>query len=358
MNTITSTKCSLMLLVSTVLAGCGTGGTGGGSGDNPSGITDQGGSVNAQAHGSPDIYNPDAYDAVAGSDDAGVYVLIQRGSMNYSLPDEVPSNPTLQLETLVSRRRVIELKSDPGGQLRVVELCTGQDFGALTEAASFAKVPGEVGRFTAHYTSHVDLMPADSAVHPSPLRFAAPYSGAGIGNAVTDVDIDAQFDLKRIGSIGSGVGVAPLTYTMSGATHTIQSACVTQAHEQWHGTYIDAKAPNEYHTVFDYVAAFAPDGGTKLFMRMQSGDAIAVGVGPIGTGTFAEFALSLNSPYGTMFYDDQTLQTHGETGVVAQTMIANDTWDLEFTGQAINDGSAKFESGSVNVTYQLKWSFK
>ena len=337
-----------------LLGACSSGEGGSGSGEESSPVITPASSV--QKQGSPDIYNPQAYEAVLGADDTGIYVLIQKGRIDYTLA-EGNFLAYLELKTQVSRRQVIALESLGSGELRVVDLCSGQGFGTLTETVPFSKVAGEPGRYTAPYTERTASMPMlnEALTRVSPLEFTAPSPGSTNSHTL-NVEVDAVFDLKRIGDLGSEVGKARLTYTVGGTTQTVENACIMQAHVERHGTMVDSPAPNEYDTVMDYVwVARSP---VKLFMRMESGDTIVGGIGPVGTGKFAEFHISLDSPYGNMFFDDQTLMMHGDTGAIAQSMIGNTTWGLEFSGQATNDGSIKFEQGSMDTTYHVIWPMR
>jgi len=342
------------LLISLSCIGLSACGTGAGGGNPDAATTSPSGGSGRQA--SMDIYNPLVYTPVPNPSDAsGVYMLIQRGTVDYTDTDAMHPDDVTDMKTQVSRRRVVILRQEPGLKFRLIDGCSGTDFGLIDDAVTVVSPDVINGRIHASYTKFFNTMPLESDSLLNPLEFTAPFSSTD--GAVTNVATTMQFDFIRLHNENSNLGRTTFDYTMNAATHTVQNACLMQTHEQWLATFVGKPAPNQANSVKDYVLASTPDGTQDFFMLMQTADAIAVGIGPIGTGTMNQFTLSVESPYGSIAYGINTLATPGETGAISQTIIRNDTDGLEITGQAINDGSAHFEAGSVNTTYHLNAQF-
>lgn len=340
----------LMPLICSGLTACGSGG-GGENADTTSATP-----TAAQKTASTDIYNPLVYTPLPNSSDAsGVYMLIQRGTVDYTDHDAAHPDDVLTFKTQVSRRRVVVLRQEPGLKFRLINGCSGTDFGFIDGAATVVSPDVSSGHIHASYTKFFNTMSPGSGSLLNPLDFTAPFSSTG--GAVTDVTATMQFDFIRLHNENSGLGQTIFDYTMLGAAHTVQNACLLQTHEKWLMTAVGKPAPNQANSIKDYVLVGNPSGSQTFYMFMQTADAIAVGVGPIGTGTMNQFTLAVESPYGSITYAANTLSSFGETGAIAQTIIRNDTDGLEITGQAFNDGSVNFEAGSVNTTYHINAQF-
>lgn len=305
---------------------------------------------------STDIYNPLVYTPLPNSSDAsGVYMLIQRGTVDYTDIDVAHPSDVLTFKTQVSRRRVVILRQEPGLTFRIIDACSGTDFGLISAATTVVSPDVSSGRIHASYTKFFNTMSSGSGSLLNPLEFTAPFSSTG--GAVTDVAATMQFDFIRLHNESSGLGQTVFDYTMRGTPHTVQNACLMQTHEKWLMTAVGKSAPNQANSIKDYVLVGNPSGSQNFYMFMQTADAIAVGVGPIGTGTMNQFTLAVESPYGSIVYSTYALPNFGETGAIAQTIIRNDTDGLEITGQAVSDGSVNFEAGSVSTTYHVNAQF-
>lgn len=341
---------------------------GGGAGDNPSRITDMGGSLPPQGAGdaSPDIYNPEAYRAVEAFDSAGVYVLIWNGKSSYVMEAGTKRERKIDMDFKV--RTVVELRraGKNNKELRIFSRCSGKDWGPMSRddlailqhTDSNAKFSGDYkGGFTP--SSSPD---ANEESEWNPLQ-VGPGSEHGTGTDMKDVTVDARIDLLRLGDIQDSVGRANFSYKLGDISGAFRNACFKQFRMYNHVFSPRLKNPNRGEGVHEMVTLSSADSSVYLGIILTHADAVALGSSFTPKGWFAGIMLDMRAPNGKTWYYTTQLEKYGETGDVEQVMVRNDTAAMEFHGSATptrsSDGKpGRFAPDSLPATYRISLPLK
>ncbi len=365
---VTLGKIGIGMVVLALLMGCSTGGDGGGGSGGSGGSG--GGSGNhdtanddtSSSRASNDIYNPAAYEVVWHGEIPGVYILIQDGTRQYDGghtqfryfsfvegESDIVVNDRLRIREAV---RIVER----GGDYALEDICTGRELGLLNGQIDFELIRS--GLFRAQYRQYFEVQPMVSEADWTPLMWTFAVIEEDGGEPRTDLSIETDFHLVRIGEVGSTLGAARLNHVLGGVAGQADDLCVTQIKWDIHWTFPDLSFPNEADITYDWLYTKTSSQNLHFDLIHGQGDAVIPGVGPIGTGRLATFSIEIETPAGMSSYTDQLLTSPGETGEVSHSVTADNTWGINLSGQIVPNDSGKYHEGSVPASYQFEWRLK
>lgn len=312
----------------------------------------------AQQLGAEDIYNPEAYDGVSGFDASGTYVLIKRGTISYISHTGEKSESHEKFKRDI--RQVVKLQMDNDGEIHIYNVCMNRDWGNLTrKGLKLAQHTDNRARFSGSYSARFAALGKESSPKEQvldPLSYGPGEEGST--SPITNVQVDARFDLIRIADFKSPVGRASFSYSSGGSKGSIEKGCLFQIHESIRVHMVNRPPSNIANLENDSVYLTSPDFTTSLVIGSGSSDIKASGVGPIGG--MARFSITFRSAVGETYYQDTRVKKKGDTGIVQHSIVKNDVRGLDLSGSAIPPGGSdlRFSKKSRPLTYRVDWPLK